>query len=83
MSNEQTQPPMGGPCTLTPSQTTRVEYAQRDLDYARSEELTDLPAAGLIVLVEKLRGRLDDMLRVINELRGPADPKAPRQSDTP
>lgn len=60
------QPPAPGP--LTASQFTRVDFARRDLEYARSEDLAQLEAAGLILLVEKLRGRLSDVLDVIDEM---------------
>jgi hypothetical protein len=56
------------PGRLTNSQTTRVDYARRDLEYARSEDLAQLPAASLILLVERLRGRLGDMLDLIGEV---------------
>lgn len=53
---------------LTNIQQTRAEFARRDLDYARSEDLAQLPAAGLIFIIERLRGRLDDVLNLLDEL---------------
>ncbi|KUL26620.1 hypothetical protein [Streptomyces regalis] len=54
--------------TLTPTQWTTVDFARRDLEYARSEDLAHLGEAGLILLIEKLRGRLGDALQVVDEL---------------
>lgn len=61
------QPPAPGH-SLTGSQATRVDFARRDLEYARSEDLAQLEAAGLILLVERLRGRLVDVLDLIDEM---------------
>ncbi|MGW3135877.1 hypothetical protein [Streptomyces sp. NPDC001139] len=55
-------------CEPTPSQATRIEFATRDLECARSEDLAQLDAAGLILIVERLRNRLGDMLDLINEI---------------
>lgn len=81
MSSEQPGSPKG-PRTLTPSQSTRVEFAHRDLDYARSEDLSHLSAAGLILLVEKLRARLDDTLNVVGEITH-VPPSAPETRHLP
>jgi hypothetical protein len=67
MTNEQDSL-LPGP--LTHAQRARVDFARRDLEYARSEDLAQLEAAGLILLVERLRIRLDDTLRLIEELSG-------------
>jgi len=64
------QPPNPG-ARLTNSQTTRMNGARRDLDYVRSEDMSRLDAAGLILLVERLRGRLDDMLHLLDEVTPP------------
>lgn len=56
---------------LTDEQATRVDFARRDLEYARSEDLAQLPGDGLILLIERLRGRLDDMLDLVTEVSGP------------
>jgi hypothetical protein len=66
MTNEQA-PNSTGPA-LTDLQRTRIEYARRDLEYARSEDLGQLQADGLILVVERLRGRLADALLVIDEI---------------
>jgi hypothetical protein len=65
MTDEQSRPFTG---TLTDMQRSRIDFARRDLEYARSEDLARLDAAGLILLVEKLRGRLGDMLDLIGEV---------------
>lgn len=54
--------------TLTNSQATRVDFARRDLETARAEDLAQLGAAGLILRIERLRGRLGDMLDLVDEL---------------
>jgi hypothetical protein len=64
MSDEQSRETAGA---LTDVQRSRIDFARRDLDYARSEDLAQLPTAGLILLVERLRGRLGDMLDLIDE----------------
>lgn len=63
---EQPDPTQGAP--LTPSQVTRRDFAQSDLDTARAEDLARLPPAGLILIIERLRGRLDDMLHLVDEI---------------
>ncbi|MFE2990322.1 hypothetical protein [Streptomyces sp. NPDC059262] len=70
MPHEQSRPE-AGPRPLTHSQAARLDFARRDLDYARSEDLAQLPAAGLILLVERLRGRLDDTLSLMDEIIEP------------
>ncbi|MFJ8855221.1 hypothetical protein [Streptomyces sp. NPDC102437] len=56
------------PITLTPAQNSRRDFAYRDLDEARTADLAALGEPGLILLVERLRGRLDDTLTLITEL---------------
>ncbi|MFI8351356.1 hypothetical protein [Streptomyces sp. NPDC085596] len=56
------------PRTLTDLQRARIDYARRDLDYTRSEDLAQVDAAGLILIVEKLRMRLGDTLDLIDEV---------------
>ncbi|MEU6597814.1 hypothetical protein [Streptomyces flaveolus] len=56
------------PGPLTDLQRARIDYARRDLEYARAEDLAQLEAAGLILIIERLRGRLDDVLQLIEEL---------------
>lgn len=53
---------------LTDAQRTTLLFARRDLDEARAADLATLPAASLILLVERLRGRLDEVLAVATEL---------------
>jgi hypothetical protein len=53
---------------LTEGQKTRIEFARHDLEDARSADLAELDAAGLILLVERMRGRLADVLDVIDEV---------------
>lgn len=72
MTDEQPSPHRG---TLTTSQWTRVDFARRDLESARADDLAQLPAEGLILRVERLRSRLDDMLGLIDEI-SQASPKA-------
>lgn len=65
MTDEPSRPLTG---TLTELQLSRVDFARRDLEYARSEDLGQLDAAGLILLVERLRGRLGDVLDLLEEI---------------
>lgn len=65
---EQPRPTPGSECDPSPSQATRIEFARRDWEYARSEDLAQLEAAGLILLVERLRNRLGDMLDLVEEI---------------
>lgn len=67
MTDEQSRETQG---VLTDVQRSRVDFARRDLDYARSEDLAQLPTAGLILLIERLRTRLDDTLQLIDEVTG-------------
>ncbi|AQS70827.1 MULTISPECIES: hypothetical protein [Streptomyces] len=64
MTDEQSHPTG----TLTDLQYARIDYARRDLDSARAEDLAQLDAAGLILMVERLRGRLGDVLDLVDEL---------------
>lgn len=56
------------PPPLTASQRAAVEFAQQDLAEARAADLAELGEAGLILTVERLRGRLDEVLNVIGEI---------------
>lgn len=60
--------------TLTPTQATRLDFARRDLETARAAELTGLAPDDLILTVERLRGRLDDMIRLVDELTQQPEP---------
>lgn len=73
MTDEQSRPLTG---SLTDLQRSRIDFARRDWEYARSEDLARIGEAGLILLVEKLRGRLGDMLDLVSEV---ADPDVPSQ----
>ncbi|MET7441885.1 hypothetical protein ACFYQQ_01335 [Streptomyces sp. NPDC005496] len=73
----QQQPPAPQRPALTALQQTRIEYARRDLDYARSEDLAQLEAGGLILIIERLRGRLDDVLNLVCEIHADAPGAAP------
>jgi len=55
-------------CSLTEEQTARIDYARRDLEMARATDLGAIPAAGLILVIERLRLRLDDALQLIDEM---------------
>ncbi|MGY4903332.1 hypothetical protein [Streptomyces sp. 900116325] len=57
--------------SLTDAQRSRVEFARRDLAEARTADLAVMPASSLILQVERLRGRLDDMLRLLGDLTEP------------
>ncbi|MER5675750.1 hypothetical protein ABT081_02280 [Streptomyces sp. NPDC002238] len=56
------------PTLLTTAQRAAVEFAQQDLAAARSADLAELGEAGLILTVERLRGRLDEVLSVLGEI---------------
>lgn len=47
---------------------TRVEMATRDLEEARQADLASMDPAVLVLMVERLRGSLDDVLRLVSEL---------------
>lgn len=61
------QPPTHGD-PLTDSQKTRMDFARRDLEDARATDLAQLEAAGLILTVERLRGRLHDVIQLVDEI---------------
>jgi len=56
------------PTPLTAAQRAAVEFAHQDLAAARSADLAELGEAGLILTVERLRGRLDEVLSVLGEI---------------
>jgi hypothetical protein len=70
---EQPDPAQGRP--LTPTQATRRDFARCDLESVRTEDLARMPPAGLILIIERLRGRLDDMLHLVDEVTQ-ASPKS-------
>ncbi|MFE2323566.1 hypothetical protein ACFXD5_06530 [Streptomyces sp. NPDC059385] len=49
---------------LTAAQLAVIDFAKRDLDDARTADLAAMEADALIILVERLRGRLYDVLSV-------------------
>lgn len=53
---------------LSGPQMTRVRLAKDDLTAAREADLAPMEPAALILLVERLRGALDDTLRLVDEL---------------
>lgn len=53
---------------LTEEQRARIDFARRDLETARAADLGALQAAGLILVIERLRLRLDDALQLIDEI---------------
>jgi hypothetical protein len=55
-------------CPLTSSQATRVDFARRDLECARSADLADLDPDNLVLMIDRLRGRLGDILDLIGEV---------------
>lgn len=60
---------------LTGQQKARIDYARGDFESTRAVDLAQLDAAGLILIIEKLRRRLDDTLRLIDEvIRAGQDP---------
>lgn len=63
---------MSEPEGLTDMQKSRIDFARRDLETARSEDLAQLPPAGLILQITRLTGRLDDLLQVVDEISQPS-----------
>lgn len=49
-------------------QLSRIDFARRDLEMARAEDLASLPHGGLILQIERLRTRLDDILQLVEEI---------------
>jgi hypothetical protein len=60
--------PLPAAARLTASQLTRIDFARHDWEKARAEDLARLDPASLILLVERLRGRLGDVLDLVNEI---------------
>jgi hypothetical protein len=58
---------------LTDLQRACIEYARRDYEQLRTEDLARLSDAALILLLERLRIRLYDMLQLIDEITGQGD----------
>jgi hypothetical protein len=76
MTDEPASPPAS--CALTDIQRDRLCFARSDYETARAEDLARLPPANLILLVERLRGRLGDMLDLIDEIGGSVPPEHPQ-----
>jgi hypothetical protein len=49
----------------------RTDFARRDLAGARAVLLAPVDAAGLILVIERLRTRLDDILALVDEITSP------------
>lgn len=64
-----TKQPQPAPGPLTDEQAARIDFARRDLENFRAADLAQLESAGLILMIERLRNRLDDVLQVIDETR--------------
>jgi hypothetical protein len=60
---------------LTDLQTARIDYARRELETLRAEDLAQLEPASLVLIVERLRIRLYETLEVVDEVcdTGPPD----------
>jgi hypothetical protein len=71
---EQPDPTQGRP--LTNEQAARLDFAARDLETAQAADLGELPPAKLILTVERLRSRLDDVIQLIDEITQ-ASPQLP------
>lgn len=57
--------------TMSQSQQSRVAFARDALDEARRADLGAMSPSALILLVERLRGRLDDTLTLVDEVTQP------------
>jgi hypothetical protein len=68
MTDEQSPTPAG---PLTDLQRARIDYARRDLESARAADLAQFDSAGLILTIERLRTRLDDILSLVDEITTP------------
>lgn len=53
---------------LSRPQRTRLSLAAEDLERVRRTDLAALDPASLVLLVERLRGSLDDVVRMVGEL---------------
>lgn len=53
---------------LTDMQRARLDYARRDLENFRATDLTQLDAAGLALIIQRLLTRVDDLLQVTDEV---------------
>ncbi len=64
---------------LSPAQRTRVDIARADLQRIRALDLAVTDEWRLILLVERLRHRLDDVLAVLAEATEPPDTAKPHR----
>lgn len=71
---EQPNPAPGRP--LTPAQASRTDFARQGLEEARAAELATLEGHRLILIIERLKDNLDDMLHLVDEITGPT-PRPP------
>jgi hypothetical protein len=62
--------PDDGRPPLTAMQRDRLDFARRDLENFRDADLTQVDAAGLVLILARLLTRLDDTLRVVGEVTG-------------
>lgn len=53
---------------LTGAQQTRLAMAEQDAATARKADLVAMDPASLVILVEHLRGTLDDLVRLVDEI---------------
>ncbi|MFE2969943.1 hypothetical protein ACFXKC_41005 [Streptomyces sp. NPDC059340] len=65
--------PSGVP--LTDLQKAKVDYARRDLETFRAEDLAQLEPASLIIIIERLRTRLYEILELVDEVFDTIPPK--------
>jgi len=64
------EPPEASTVPLSPMQRARVDFAAADFQRVRALDLAAMDDAQLILLVERLRRRLDDVLDVLDEVSG-------------
>lgn len=55
---------------LSQSQASTIDFASRDLELVRASDLAQLDRTSLLLQVERLKSRLDDVLRVLDEVTG-------------
>ncbi|MBW5420248.1 hypothetical protein GKQ77_01515 [Streptomyces sp. BG9H] len=53
---------------LSPSQASTIDFARRDLELVRAADLASLESTALLMQVERLKSRLDDVLHVVDEI---------------
>jgi hypothetical protein len=59
---------------LTDLQKARLDYARRELEAYRAEDLAQLEPASLVLIVERLRIRLYETLELVDEVCGAGPP---------